>query len=263
MSTLISSLFPEDMPSGKKFSKDDLLTIKLYSYHYDTYINLPMRGVTYDLKVLLKHYISVKYFDEVDFTDLSYGNFTKSQCENMIHPVHYILFNKDLSYENFLFFVKCVYLTSKTIYDKIIRMGRLLPERINVYRGIKYNPVKEKVFYGFNSLTSCSFKKSVAVEFSRPRDENDNSIVFEIILPVNTSIVPINACSIIDEGEILILNSGKLVIKSSVDILHEFNYTLIQCYLDIENISDFKNMKIHPDPLDSRDIIEQYIHNYT
>lgn len=229
-----------------KFSPEDILSIYLYSYRYDSYINLPIRGIYYKIDILIRHYNDAvrngsleKYSEES-----TYGNDIKIYCENNINPIYYMFKNKIQNFDNFRFFLKCINDVSKSVYNNLVSISKKTEREIILYRGLNFNDKNDRLYLGFNSFTSCTSNINIAEGFTYGK--GNKRILFTITIPIGTSIVPITPCSISEESEILVLNTGKLKVIN-IDMSEIDRYT---CRFIPDRIPDFIEMRTTPENID-------------
>lgn len=256
------------------FQPHQLLAFKLYSFKFDTYLNLSMRGIKYSTEVLWRNYYKFDniYTTDISFSDNIFGEKNNIICKNVINPLEFIFNNKDKSYEGFVMYINNVKYMMKTVYDTILSSSKRIPKPIKVYRGIKVDFSKEKIYYGFNSFTSCSLDFKVAKNFSDNQRANGDefmSVIFGITLPIGTLISPVSTCEYINEEEILVLSTGKFDIKWMEDddrfeeIVNPYNifYKYIECELIISGVAEFKELEVSNSIEDMKDSIENFLKN--
>jgi len=204
---------------------------RLYSYHFDVYLNYIYRNKIFPRFQLLSHandiisdssthdmWLKSMYsdsdlknkfcieqpLDKSPFKMFINNNKIKlSEYIDVLKKItldmHNILTNYDLSY----------ILQKDTIVYRSLRIKKNIDDDINIEKDINFE---------LKGTTSTSTSLDSAQQFAfSPYGESKfyderifKSVIFEITLPKGTRVLPLNICTIQNENEILIISQGKL-----------------------------------------------------
>jgi hypothetical protein len=208
---------------------------RIYSYHFDVYLNNIYRRKIFPRKQLLTHANELitdpnehNMWVTYNHTDKEFDNkFCKEYphekspfqmflgkkkiklseyietIKNITKHMHEILSNPDFSYV----------LQNDIVVYRALRLKKKLDEKINI---------EKDIITEFIGATSTTTKLESAQQFafslygeSEHYDERYNkSIIFELTLPKGTRVIPLNICTIQDEDEILVISQGNMKIDN-------------------------------------------------
>ena len=205
---------------------------RLYSYHFDVYLNNIYRNKVFPRFQLFSHakelivdpgthdmWINSMYTD-VDFNN-KYCSIDKSPFKDFIGKT-------TIKLSDYIETIKNITLNMHNVFTNP-QLSYVLQNELIVYRALKIRKEKDididiekDVKLEITGTTSTSTALESAEHFafslygeSKYYDERKyKSLIFEITLPKGTRILPINICTIQDENEILVISQGNLKIDN-------------------------------------------------
>ena len=211
---------------------------RIYSYHFDVYLNNIYRQKIFPRKQLLvhanelitnpnEHDLWVKY----NYTDKEFDNKFCKEYPREKSPFQMFLGEKKIRLSEYIETIKNI---TKRMHEILSNpeFSYVLQNDVVVYRALRLKKkvnekinIEKDIITEFIGTTSTTTKLESAQQFafslygeSENFDERFNkSIIFELTLSKGTRVIPLNICSIQDENEILVISQGNMKIDKIED----------------------------------------------
>lgn len=204
-----------------RYNESDLVELltacRLYAYHCDTYVNSACRQQPFPLARLVAHFVD----------DVGFGWFSKYSGIPSVPRAAEICYELEDPFERFedckkntrwfdLFLVE-VRASIQRIYINFTELAISLPRVMTVYRCIRI-PKGERPTLRLYGFSSTATNLSSAFQFGMYHYDilRDDLIVFEIQIPEETQIIPVDLCTIQKENEVVIVSNGILRVHERV-----------------------------------------------
>jgi len=222
---------------SKKEKEKVTYVTRLYSYHFDVYINNIYRNKIFPRYQLLSHaneiiadigmhnmWITSMYTDD-DFKN----KFCREKPLDK-SPFKDFVGDAKINLSSYVNTIKNITLTMHSVFTDP-KLSYVLQNELIVYRALRIRKsvddtidVEKDINLEITGTTSTTTELEDAQQFafslygeSDFYDERKyKSIIFEITLPKGTRIIPVNICTIQNENEILVISQGTLKIKRVV-----------------------------------------------
>lgn len=207
-----------------------LMATRIYTFHFDTYLRSMIRGVSFPFARLLNNYTN--HGDEVDlFT-------TRVTTKEIIEALpDYAERVKNICDTQLKFPIDAGEMTLEGIYKYstdintyiqdemvpgLLKIAFHTSKPLMLFRGLNLSRTNAPDFdiqFESENFTSYAYDVDSALQFAtgmygkdRVLDLRiDTTIIMSVEIPENIVVIPVGMCTIQDEGEMVILNSGTLV----------------------------------------------------
>jgi len=208
---------------------------RLYSYHFDVYINNIYRNKMFPRYQLLSHANDIISDNDTHDMWIKYmytdDDFKNKLCREKPldkSPFKNFVGDTKISLSNYVNTIKNITSTMHSVFTDP-KLSYILQNELIVYRALRIRKsvddiidVEKDINLEITGTTSTTTELETAQQFafslygeSDFYDERKyKSIIFEITLPKGTRIIPVNICTIQNEEEILVISQGTLKINS-------------------------------------------------
>jgi hypothetical protein len=198
-----------------KSTQDLFYCCRLYSCHFDTYLNSMCRSQIYPRARLEHHYKNpIKYhrFFVGKFFCQQIRDFAQLSFKNEKRVLH-------KKYRSLKQLIACLKQKTVFMYNTFLSHHWVLKQPMRVFRCLVVDKgnIPTWKFCGFTSTTyvlesALQFIYNYKDEFNPKKHD---CYILDIILPMGTRFIPLSLSSIQEEHEILILSQGNLICRSS------------------------------------------------